>query len=53
MSAVEGCEAAVTARTRCGWVMLRKCGEIQKKVSSKVERGRLHELCKVSNSVYE
>ena len=21
-----GCEAAVTAITRCGWVMLRECG---------------------------
>ena len=24
-----GCEAAVTARTRCGWVKLRECGELQ------------------------
>ena len=23
-----GCEAAVTARTRCGWVKFRKCGEL-------------------------
>ena len=23
-----GCEAAVTARTRCGWVGFRKCGEL-------------------------
>ena len=23
-----GCEAAVTARTICGWVMLRECGEL-------------------------
>ena len=23
-----GCEAAVTARTRCGWVKLRECGEL-------------------------
>ena len=22
-----GCEAAVTARTRCGWVEFRECGE--------------------------
>ena len=27
MSAGGGCEAAVTARTRCGWVELRECGE--------------------------
>ena len=24
----EGCEAAVTDRTRCGWVKLRKCSEL-------------------------
>ena len=24
----EGCEAAVTAKTRCGWVKLRECGEL-------------------------
>ena len=23
-----GCEAAVTARTRCGWVRLTECGEL-------------------------
>ena len=23
-----GCEAAVTARTRCGWVKPRECGEL-------------------------
>ena len=23
-----GCEAAVTARTRCGWVMLSECSEL-------------------------
>ena len=23
-----GCDAAVTARTRCGWVKLRECGEL-------------------------
>ena len=23
-----GCEAAVTARTRCGWVKIRECGEL-------------------------
>ena len=23
-----GCEAAATARTRCGWVTLRECGEL-------------------------
>ena len=28
MSAGGGCEAAVSARTRCGWVKSRKCGEL-------------------------
>ena len=28
MSAGGGCEAAVTARTRCGWDKLRKCSEL-------------------------
>ena len=27
-SAGVGCEVAVTARTRCWWVMLRDCGEL-------------------------
>ena len=32
-----GCEAAVIARTRCGWVILRQCGELlYGKISSKV-----------------
>ena len=28
VSAVRGCETAVTARTRCCWVQLRECGEL-------------------------
>ena len=28
VSAGGGCEAAVTVRTRCGWVALRECGEL-------------------------
>ena len=28
MSAGGGCEAAVTARTRCGWAKLRGCSEL-------------------------
>ena len=28
VSAVGGCEAAVTARTRCGWAKFRECGEL-------------------------
>ena len=29
VSAGEGCEAAVTVRTRCGWHKLRECSELQ------------------------
>ena len=38
-----GCEAAVTARTRCGWVKLRKCCDFLygKEFSSKAKRGCL------------
>ena len=28
VSAGEGCEAAVTARTRCAWAKYRECGEL-------------------------
>ena len=28
MSAGGGCETTVTARTRCGWVKFRECGEL-------------------------
>ena len=28
VSAGRGCEAAVTTRTRCGWVKFRDCGEL-------------------------
>ena len=28
MSAFGGCEAAVAARTRCGWAKFRECGEL-------------------------
>ena len=28
VSAGRGCEAAVSARTRCGWVKFRECGEL-------------------------
>ena len=28
MSAGGGCEAAITARTRCGWVKFRECCEL-------------------------
>ena len=28
VSAGGGCEASVTSRTRCGWVMIRECSEL-------------------------
>ena len=28
VSVGKGCEAAVTARTRCGWVIFWECGEL-------------------------
>ena len=28
VSAGVGCEAAITARTRCGWIKCRECGEL-------------------------
>ena len=28
VSACGGCETVVTARTRCGWVKFRECGEL-------------------------
>ena len=28
VNAGEGCEAAVTARTRCAWAKYRECGEL-------------------------
>ena len=28
VSAGRGCKAVVTARTRCGWIKLRECGEL-------------------------
>ena len=28
MSACGGCEAGVSARTRCGWVMYRECVDL-------------------------
>ena len=40
VSAGGGCEAAVTARARCGWVMFRECA-VWRNISSKDECGCL------------
>ena len=47
VTASDGCEAAVTARARIGWVKFRECGEllISKKVLAESERNGLSELC--------
>ena len=44
-------EAAVAARTRCGWVMFRECCEL--KISSKAEMGCLYELRKARNTPWK
>ena len=40
-----GCEAAVTARTRCGWAKFRECCDLR------AERGCFLELCRASNTM--
>ena len=48
-------EAAVTVRTRIGWIKFRKCGELLywRKFSLKNERKDLSKLRKISNAVWE
>ena len=54
VSAGGGCVAAVTARTRCGWVKSRECDELLiQEISYLVERGCLYELCKASIIVWK
>jgi len=49
-----GCEAAVTARARIGWVKFSECmqGSVAelKKVLAEAERNGLSELCKIGYS---
>ena len=49
------CEAAVTARTRCGWVEPRKCGHLLygTRFPNKAEMGCSQELCKARNAVWK
>ena len=53
MSESGGCEATVTGRKRCGWIMLRMCGELLygKRFLSMAERGCLQEVCKACSAV--
>ena len=50
-----GCEAAVTARARIGWVKFRKCRELlnSKMVLAEAERNGLSELCKIGDVIWE
>ena len=55
VNAGSGCEAAVTARARIGWVKFRECRELlnSKKVLAEAERNGLSELCKIGNVIWE
>ena len=52
MSAGGGCEAAVTARKRCGWVEFRECGDLLYGRMFPLElKCAVYELCQASNTV--
>ena len=55
MNAGGGCEAAVTARARIGWVKFSECGELlnSKRVLAEAERNGLSEMCKNSDVIWE
>ena len=49
-----GCEAAVTSRTRLGWVKLRDCQDlIFKKISYENQRKCIQKLCEISNALWK
>ena len=52
MSGGGGCEAAVTARIRCGWVWFRECSELLYGSMFPVKL-KGEELCKASNAVWK
>ena len=53
MSVGGGCEAAVTARTRCWWVKFREYGELLYGRFPLKLKGAVYKLCKASNSVWK
>ena len=54
LNASGGSKAALTARTRIGWINLENVGSyLWKKVFVKNERKDLSELCKICNAVWE
>ena len=52
-----GCEAAVTARVRIGWVRFRECGELLLgntcRFPLKIKKKSVSLLCKISNTVWK
>ena len=48
-----GCEAALTARKRCGWVKLTECGELLFGRFFLWRKGAVYKLCKASNTVWK
>ena len=53
LNASGGSEAAVTARTRIGWIKFRECGELLYGRKFSLKMKDLSELCKISNAVWE
>ena len=53
VSAGGRCEASVTARTRCGWVKFRECGELlyDRRITLRL-KGAVYKLHKASNTVW-
>ena len=53
LNATGGCETAVTARSRTGWIKFRECSEILKgrRFSLKM-RGRIYKSCVTSAMLY-
>ena len=54
VSAIGGCEAAVMARTRCGWIKFRVCGKLlYGRRFPLMLKECLLELLKASNTVWK
>ena len=54
LNASGGCEAAVTARVRIGWVRFRECGELLlgNRFPLKM-KGKVYGCCNISNTVWK
>ena len=55
LNSSSGCEVAVTARVRIGWVRLRECGELLlgKRFPLRMKGKALLLLCKINNIVWK